>query len=96
MFLTNCSGCKNTIISTESFSLIKGLQHSRILDCYLYVFLWQNLIETQPRDQLIETIQATSTYYTSYPTMRTATIIIKDEVNIKIEGLELDARRSFG
>jgi len=27
--------------------------------------------------------------------MRTATIIIKDEVNIKIEGLELDARRSL-
>ena len=27
--------------------------------------------------------------------MRTATIIIKDEVNIKIEGLELDARRAL-
>jgi superfamily II DNA or RNA helicase len=27
--------------------------------------------------------------------MRTATIVIKDEVNIKIEGLELDARRSL-
>ena len=27
--------------------------------------------------------------------MRTATIIIRDEVNIKIEGLELDARRSL-
>ena len=28
-------------------------------------------------------------------TMRTATIIIRDEVNIKIEGLELDARRAL-
>ena len=27
--------------------------------------------------------------------MRTATIVIRDEVNIKIEGLELDARRSL-
>ena len=27
--------------------------------------------------------------------MRTATIVIKDEVNIKIEGLELDARRAL-
>ena len=28
-------------------------------------------------------------------TMRTATIIIKDEVNIKIEGLELDVRKKL-
>lgn len=27
--------------------------------------------------------------------MRTATIIIRDEVNVKIEGLELDARRAL-
>ena len=27
--------------------------------------------------------------------MKTATIVIRDEVNIKIEGLELDARRSL-
>jgi hypothetical protein len=27
--------------------------------------------------------------------MRTATIVIRDEVNIKIEGLELDARRAL-
>mgnify|MGYP003651023352 FL=1 len=27
--------------------------------------------------------------------MKTATIVIRDEVNIKIEGLELDARRAL-
>ncbi len=32
---------------------------------------------------------------TSVPTMRTATIIIRDEVNIKIEGLELDVRKAL-